>query len=100
MHQLTLRIPEELAGRLRDVARARRESVNAFAAAVLAAAVDPELADDDAARTRERLARAGLLAAEPPRSKARAPGNKELGRARRAAGRGRKLSDLVAEDRR
>jgi hypothetical protein len=100
MHQLTLRVPEELAGRLRDVARTRGESVNAYAVAVLGAAVDPDLAGDEASRTRERLARAGLVAAVPQRSTPQAPAGEALQRARRAAGRGRKLSDLVTEDRR
>ncbi|MBA3261364.1 MAG: toxin-antitoxin system HicB family antitoxin, partial [Thermoleophilaceae bacterium] len=59
MRQVTLRLPDELSDRLKQAAAERGDSVNAYASAVLSAAVDPELAGDEAARVRERLARAG-----------------------------------------
>jgi len=98
MPQLTLRIPEPLGEELKSAARARGESLNRFATAVLRAAVDPAFAGDEAAVLRERLARAGLLAA-PPRSVRARPSRKAVARARSAAGRGRALSRLVSEGR-
>lgn len=100
MHQLTLRIADELSARLRTVAGQRGESVNRYAQAVLAAAVDPELAGDEAERLHERLARAGLLTApQPALGPEDEPSERALRRARRAAGRGRTLSQLVDEGR-
>jgi plasmid stability protein len=98
MRQVTLRLPEALSQRLKQAAAERGDSVNAYASAVLSAAVDPDLAGDEAARVRERLARAGLLAPAPPRA-AKRPGDAAVRRARRAAGSGRPLSDLVREGR-
>ncbi|HWH44042.1 MAG TPA: hypothetical protein VNT32_04890 [Thermoleophilaceae bacterium] len=98
MRQLTLRIDDALAERLREVARGRGESVNSFAGAVLQAATDPDLAGSDAEQVRERLARAGLLAA--PLAPVEAPAGRELDAARAAAGSGRPLSEFVSEGRR
>jgi HicB family len=61
MRQLTLRVPEELAERLKGAARDHEESVNGYAVKVLSAAVDPDLASDEITGLKERLARAGLL---------------------------------------
>ena len=99
MHQLTLRVPEELAEQLKGAARDRQESVNGYAVKVLSAAVDPELAGDEIASLKERLARAGLLLT-PERLTTDKPSAQALDRARTAAGRGRPLSDFVAEGRR
>jgi len=99
MPQLTLRIDERLAGDLKTHAAKAGRSVNSWASQVLQAAVDPDLAGTDAQRTRERLARAGLLVTPPARERRR-PDAKRLARARRAAGRGMSLSALVLEDRR
>lgn len=100
MPQLTLRIDERLAADLKRHAAAAGRSVNAWASQVLLAAVDPDLATTEARRTRERLARAGLLVTPPPRPAVRRPDATRIARARRAAGRGRSLSSLVLEDRR
>lgn len=99
MKQLTLRVSEALAGDLKAAATAREQSVNSFAASVLSAAVDPELVDDERERIRARLAKAGLLVSYEERT-GRRPAEAELARARRAAGAGRALSDLVSEGRR
>src|ERR1700759_3090296 len=99
MHQLTLRVPEELAEQLKGAARDRQDSVNGYAVKVLSAAVDPELAGDEIASLKERLARAGLLRT-PERLTTEKPSAQALDRARAAAGRGRPLSDFVAEGRR
>ena len=98
MRQLTLRIDDELAVRLKVAAGERGESVNGYAGKVLSAALDPDLAGDEVSALRERLARAGLLLR--PESVARKrPSAQELGRARAAAGRGKPLSELVREGR-
>jgi hypothetical protein len=98
MTQVTLRIPERLAEDLRSAAEARGTSLNRFATAVLAAAVDPAFAGDEAAVLRERLARAGLLLLPEGSPRAR-PRRRAVARARAAAARGRPLSRLVAEGR-
>lgn len=99
MGQLTLRIPDALGERLKVAAGATGKSVNRWATDVLHAAVDPDLAGDEASALRERLARAGLLVEVEPTRKSR-PTTAALARARAAAGRGRRPSDLVAEGRR
>lgn len=98
MARITLRLPDVLAGDLRAAASERGQSVNAWATAVLHAAVDPELSGADAERTRERLRRAGLLA-QPERRRGHRPDEAAVARARRAAGHGRPLSDYVVEGR-
>lgn len=97
MRQLTLRIDEGLADDLKAAAASREESVNAYASAVLAAAVDPDLAGDEALRLRARLARAGLLT--DPGDPRERPADAEMERARAAAGRGRPLAEIVSEER-
>jgi len=99
MGQLTLRIPDALGKRLKVAAGATGKSVNRWATDVLHAAVDPDLAGDEPAVLRERLARAGLLVAVELVRKSR-PKTAALARARAVAGRGRRPSELVAEGRR
>ena len=99
MRQLTLRVPEELAERLKGAARDREESVNGYAVKVLSAAVDPDLAVDEMTGLKERLARAGLLLTPERVLRKGHPSARALNRARAAAGRGRPLSSFVAEDR-
>jgi hypothetical protein len=100
MKQLTLRVDERMVERLRAVAAERGESVNAYAGAVLSAAVNPDLAADELEQLRERLARAGLLA-RPAATGAGAgrPPEGAVARARAEAGRGRALSEIVVEER-
>jgi hypothetical protein len=99
MTQLTLRLPDDLLERLKAAARARRQSVNGLATAVLGAAVDPSFAGDEMLALRERLERAGLLMVPEP-GRHRRPDPAALRRARVAARHGRPLSALVAEGRR
>jgi hypothetical protein len=100
MRQLTLRVPEELAERLKGAARDHDDSVNGYAIKVLSAAVDPDLAGDELTGLRERLARAGLLLTPEPLPHGRPSGGRALERARAAAGAGRPLSEFVSEGRR
>jgi plasmid stability protein len=99
MHQLTLRVPEELAKRLKAAAIEHEDSVNGYAVKVLSAAVDPDLAGDEITGLKERLAQAGLLMT-PERLSAKRPSAQALARARADAGRGKPLSDFVTEGRR
>jgi plasmid stability protein len=98
MKQLTLRVDDRLTQFLKQAAAARGESVNAYAQAVLAAAVDPDLAGDETTQMRERLRRAGLLAVVPDSSHV-APDPSALAGARKRAGRGKSLASFVVEDR-
>lgn len=98
MAQITLRLPDLMADDLRRAAADRGVSVNAWATAVLRAAVDPDLSGSDAERTRERLRRAGLLD-ELGTGRGARPDPAAVARAMAAAGRGRPLADYVIEDR-
>lgn len=97
MAQVTWRAPDELVARIRRAAEQRGSSINEFVTRVLDAATDPELTDDEALRVRERLAAAGLLApAGPPRPR---PAEDDVAGARRRAGQGHQLADLVRDGR-
>ena len=98
MAQLTLRLDDELARDLKEQASASGRSLNSWVTSVLRAAVDPDLAEDDAERIRARLARAGLLAEPKPRKVTR-PDPARVAQAREAAGRGTPLSQLLSEGR-
>ena len=98
MAQITVRLDERLADEVKRHAALSGRSVNGFVVALLEAAIDPELEDEAAQRTRARLARAGLLA-QPSGERPSPPGRRRLARARRAAGQGVPLSDLVADGR-
>jgi hypothetical protein len=97
MTQVTWRAPDELVERVRQAASREGRSLNDYLTRLARAATDPDLAGSDVERLRERLALAGLLA--PPGSPRRRPDPAATARARREAGRGTPLSDLVAEER-
>ena len=97
MQQVTWRAPDDLVERVRSVAARGGQSMNEFLTRVLDAATDPELGDSDAQRIRERLSQAGVLA--PTGVARRRPDPQEVARARRAAGRGTPLADIVTRDR-
>lgn len=95
--QMSLRLPDDLAARVRERAARSGKSVNGWIALVLSAAVDPELAGSEAERVRERLRRAGLLDEAP--GSAREPDPAAVARARQAAGGGTPLAAIVTDER-
>ncbi len=97
MGQVTWRAPDELVERVRAVAESDGRSMNDYITRVLRAATDPDLAGEDAARLRERLARAGLLV--PPGLPRQRPDPARVAAARRAAGAGTSLGHLVGDGR-
>lgn len=97
MTQVTWRAPDDLVEQARQAARREGRSLNDYLTRLVRAATDPELAGSDVERLRERLALAGLLTQSgPPR---RRPDPAAVTRARRKAGQGTPLSELVAEGR-
>lgn len=98
MTQVTWRAPDELVERVRAAATEDGRSLNDYLTQLARAATDPEFAADDTERLRERLARAGLLARTGPPVRHR-PDPAVVAEARRAAGEGVHLSELVAQDR-
>jgi hypothetical protein len=97
MAQLTWRADDELVERVRRQAEREGRSMNDYVTWVLDALTNPDLAGSEAERIRERLARAGLLA--PSGTRRGRPDPKAVARARRAAGKGTSLSDLVERGR-
>jgi hypothetical protein len=97
MSQVTWRAPDELVEQLRRVAAREGRSLNDYLTRLARAAVDPELAGDDVERLRERLSRAGLLVAPAPAR--RRPNRNAVAAARRRAGQGTPLSELVRQGR-
>lgn len=97
MHQFSLRVPDPLGDAVKAAAADRGQSVNGFVVSVLEAVTDPAHAGDDAARLRERLARAGILSVQgPPRPR---PDRAAFEAARARAGAGTPLSDIVTTQR-
>lgn len=99
MAQLTIRAREELIRRVQAAAVARGSSMNEYVTGVLDAATNPDLAGDEVERIRERLAVAGLLD-EPSARPTTRPSEGQVAAARAAAATGRRLSQLVSDDRR
>lgn len=98
MAQVTWRAPDESVERVRQTGLQEGRSLNEDLTRPARAATDPALAASDVERLRERLAHAGLLA--PHGERRRRPGKSEVAAARRRAGHGTPLADLVTESRR
>lgn len=97
MSQVTWRAPDELVERVRRTAMREGRSLNEYLTRLARAATDPEFAGSDVERLRERLSQAGLIA--PAGAIRRRPDPEEARRARREAGHGTSLSDLLARER-
>lgn len=83
--------------RVRRAAERQGRSMNDYVTMVLHAATDPDLAGTEQQQVRERLDRAGILV--PSGRPRHRPDRTRVERARAAAGRGTRLSDLVDEGR-
>jgi hypothetical protein len=98
MAQLTIRCDDELKAVVTDAAARQNRSVNEYVCWLIRAANDPESADSERARVRERLARAGILVEVSPLAAAR-PSAASVAAAGKRAAKGRLASDLVSEGR-
>lgn len=96
--QLTIRMDPELVERVQAAARRAGRSTNEHVTIILDAATNPDLAGSEADQLRERLRRAGLLAEVTPRA-VPPPDPALVAEARRRAGQGTPLSDIVSEQR-
>lgn len=99
MASVTLRLDDETWAAVKDAAAREGQSANAYVTDVLTAVTDPRSARDELQRIRERLRRAGLLE-EPPATTKRRPDAEAVRAARRRAGRGTPLSEILEQDRR
>jgi hypothetical protein len=97
MSQITWRASDELVERVRRAAEQQGRSLNEYLTRLAEAAVNPDWADDDVQRLRERLVRAGLVVT--PSAPRRRPDRQALAAARRRAGAGTPLSELVQRER-
>lgn len=99
MGQITVRANDGLVERIKAAAGDCGQSMNQWIVRVLDAATDPDLESDEVTRLREKLRRAGLLA-EVSRADYRPVDQQRLAEARRAAGQGTPVSQLVIDGRR
>lgn len=97
MSQVTWRVDDQLLDRVRRASRERGWSLNEYVTRVLDVATDPSRAGSSMERLRERLAAADLLEVGGLRRVAPAPA--AVAEARRRAGEGTPLSDVVIADR-
>lgn len=98
MARLTIRADDDLVERVRQAAAEKGLSVNAYVSHVLDMATNPEYATSSFERVSERLRAADLLAERSAQGET--PLRPEsVAAARKAAGRGTMLSEIVAADR-
>lgn len=97
MAQMTWRADPDLIERVRRRARESGRSMNEWVTSVLDAATNPEHTGDETERVREKLRAAGLLVTPGP-ARPR-PDPARVAEARRQAGKGTPLSDIVSEQR-
>jgi plasmid stability protein len=99
MAQLSIRLDDELARQVKLHAATLGRSVNGLVVSVLAAVVNPDLEDSESERTRARLERAGLLVPSRGRPRGTPPDRRRVADARKSAGAGTSLSQLVSDGR-
>lgn len=99
MSQVSWRAPDALVERVQRTAAAQRRSMNEFITQVLDIATSPDSGDPEEIRLRARLERAGLLVV-PMHWDEVVPAAAEIEAARKEAGSGTALSDLVSHERR
>ena len=94
MAQVTWRTSDELVKQIQNLALAEGLSMNEFLNRVMTAAAQSDENDPLAARLRNRLRSAGLLATGTPNGPR--PSDVEIARSRAAAGSGIPLSEIVS----
>lgn len=99
MSQVSWRAADALVERVQKTAAAQQRSMNDFITQVLDIATSPDAVDPEEIRLRGRLERAGLLVV-PMSWNEIVPSAAEIEAARKEAGSGTALSDLVSRDRR
>lgn len=99
MRQFSVRLSDDLGLAVKRLAEARGRSVNQTFEDLVVAATDPDGAGSADTALRERLARADLVWDAAALGPIDRPSPDLLAEARAAAGRGRSLSDIVAEQR-
>lgn len=100
MQQFSVRLSDQHGDAVRRLATARGRSVNQTFEDLVAAATDPAHARSELSALRERLGRAGLLFDVSNLPDVPVPDDREVERARAAAGRGTSLEEMIGEGRR
>ena len=98
MQQITWRADDQLVARVKTCAREHRISMNEYLTRIAQAATDPSLSSNALEEIRSRLRLAGLLSGFDV-GDARRPDDDAVAAARRRAGQGTPLSDLVRANR-
>ncbi|WP_428117006.1 transcriptional regulator [Candidatus Poriferisodalis sp.] len=98
MQQITWRADEELVARIKMSAQEQRISMNEYLTWIAQAATDPSLSSNAIEEIRSRLRLAGLLSDFEARDTVR-PDDDAVAAARRRAGQGTPLSELVRANR-
>ncbi len=101
MAQITLRIEDQKADELRQLAAREDRSVNAILSSLVDMVLDPSTAATDDQELYERLVRAGLADASPSSASvgSRRPSRQELAVARASLIGGPLASDLISQER-
>ena len=98
MQQITWRADDELVARIKMSAQDQRISMNEYLTRIAQAATDPSLSSNAIEEIRSRLRLAGLLSDFEARDMVR-PDEDAVAAARRRAGQGTPLSELVRANR-